>query len=529
MMSERQRLESLYKIARALRQQDSNVQTVLQMVLALTSQSTGVKHGCLMTFYKDDKINNLYILGGKKDAEARREIWNRLVIQGLVGYVQHGQRTIVIRDIGADPRWPRLPQTPFIPTTGSAVGVPLEKEGDIYGVITLIHPQVEFFEPETVEMLEGIADIVSATVGSAIIHNLKPKDEMRYQWLFHDAVVPMILTNVQGYIVDANRRACEFLKYERRELLGLPISTIHRMGTGPIGMTRFESLQLGKELEFQTTAWTSDNQDIIVNVRARRLFFDNHDVISWVEQDITPQMELEQLRRDLAAMVYHDLRGPLQTVYSSLSMLGRLVSKSGDTTATEVVQLGVRGTRQLARMVESLLDIQRLEEGKAILDLKPTSLHSVLANAAQLIQPLAVDANQRMAFDLGAELPFLTIDSDMIQRVVTNLLENAVKYTPDGGAILLSATVLDNGVRISVTDSGPGIPLIVQRQIFDKFSRVKYTDAPKGFGLGLAFCRLAVEAHGGQIWVESDPDKGGSTFNFTLPLTAQAQQVEAKA
>lgn len=529
MISERQRLDSLYKIARTLRQQDANVQTVLQTILVLTSQAIGVQHGCLLTFYKDDKINHLYILGGKKDTEARREIWNRLVTQGLIGYVHHGQRTIVIRDISADPRWPRLPDTPYIPSTGSAVGVPLEKHGDIYGVMSLIHPQVEFFDTETIEMLEAVADIVSATVGSAIIHNLKPKDELRYQWLFQDAVVPIILTDLKGYIVDANRKACEFLKYERRELLGLSISTIHRMGTGPIGMNRFESLQMGREVEFQTTAWTSDNRDIVVKVLARRLFFDNHDVISWVEQDITPQMELEQLRRDLTAMVIHDLRGPLQAVQSSLTALGRLLVKHGNIlpNASTLLDLGARSTRQLARMVESLLDIQRLEEGKAILNLKPTSLHNVLANAAELVQPMAADARQRLTFDLNVELPFLSIDADMIQRVVTNLMENAIKYTPEGGRVHLSVKVVGDCVQINVSDSGPGIPQHMQRQIFDKFSRVKYTDGPKGVGLGLAFCRLAVEAHGGQIWVESDSTRSGATFSFTLPLKAQPAEVKA--
>jgi signal transduction histidine kinase len=177
-------------------------------------------------------------------------------------------------------------------------------------------------------------------------------------------------------------------------------------------------------------------------------------------------------------------------------------------------------------MVESLLDIQRLEEGKAVLDPKPTSMHSLLANAAQLVQPMALESNQRLLFNLDGELPFVTVDADMILRVITNLLENAVKYTPMGGAIKLGAAVVEGCVRISVEDSGPGIPKHMQRQIFDKFSRVKYRDAPKGVGLGLAFCRLAVEAHGGQIWVESEPGQG-SVFYFTLPATLQLETASA--
>jgi signal transduction histidine kinase len=173
-------------------------------------------------------------------------------------------------------------------------------------------------------------------------------------------------------------------------------------------------------------------------------------------------------------------------------------------------------------MIESLLDIQRLEEGKAVLDPKPTSVHSLLASAAQLVQPLASESRQKLIFDMIDELPFITCDADMILRVVTNLMENAVKYSPMGGTIRLGAERIDEGIRIVVSDSGPGIPKHMQRQIFDKFSRVKYKDAPKGLGLGLAFCRLAVEAHGGKIWVESEPGQG-SSFIFTLPVDEKAE------
>jgi len=114
----------------------------------------------------------------------------------------------------------------------------------------------------------------------------------------------------------------------------------------------------------------------------------------------------------------------------------------------------------------------------------------------------------------------------MIQRVIINLMENAVKYSPNGGEITLGALQRDNQVCISVKDSGPGIPKNMQNRIFDKFSRVKYSDVPKGVGLGLAFCRLAIEAHGGKIWVESEPGQG-STFWFALPLETQKQRETA--
>jgi two-component system, NtrC family, sensor histidine kinase KinB len=522
MLSERQRLTTLYSIAHALRQQDSSTQAVMQTALNLTSEAIHVQHGCVVTFHKDDRIDDVLMMGQVGDSQERRAMWEFLITRGLIGFVHHGRRTIIIRDISTDPRWPHKADSPLIPKVGSAIGLPMEKNGYMYGVLTLIHPQVDFFDDDIIAFLEAVIDIVSTGIGNAVVLNATPKDEGRYQWLFEDAVVPIIITDIDGYIVDVNRKACEFLRYKRQAILGQPISAIHRMGTGPVGANRFESLQTGKEVEFRSTAWPSEGTDIPVIVRARRLFFDNHDVIAWVEQDVTTQMELEQLRQDLTAMVYHDLRGPLHTVYSSLATLARLLANNNQPSVLDLLQVGIRGTRQLSRMIESLLDIQRLEEGKAVLDAKPTSLHNLLASAAQLVQPLASESDQRLTFELVDDLPFITCDSDMILRVITNLMENAVKYTPMGGSIKLGAALVNGSVRISVVDSGPGIPKHMHRQIFDKFSRVKYKDAPKGIGLGLAFCRLAVEAHGGEIWVDSEPDKG-STFSFTLPLSAQVE------
>lgn len=523
-ISESQRLETLYKIARELHDQDLNMQAILQTVLSMTGEAIQAKQGCMITFNDDGSIGNAFILGGSSQkGEAERKLWNLLITRGLIGFVHHGQRTIIVRDLRTDPRWPQLPETTLVPRTGSAIGLPLEKNKHLQGVLILLHPEIDYFDRDIVNMLEAIANIASSAISNAAEFDSAHAVKRRYQWLFNDSIVPIILTDLNGNIIDANRQACTFLQYELQKMRQIDITAIHRMGTGPLGTNRFEALQKGREIEFRTTAWAYDGRDIPVLVRARRLSFGDQDVIEWVEQDISAQLELEQLRADLSAMVYHDLRGPLQNIHSSLSMLGRLLTNANNKTIIDMIQIGLRSSRQLSRMVESLLDIQRLEEGRAVLDRKLTSLHSLLANAAELVQPLATESNQRLSFNLNAELPFLKIDSDMILRVVTNLMENAVKYTPAGGVIKLSAEVVNNSVQISVSDSGPGIPQHMQRQIFDKFSRVRYHNVPKGVGLGLAFCRLAVEAHGGRIWVESEPGKG-SNFMFSLPLDTKLEQ-----
>jgi signal transduction histidine kinase len=122
----------------------------------------------------------------------------------------------------------------------------------------------------------------------------------------------------------------------------------------------------------------------------------------------------------------------------------------------------------------------------------------------------------QFAFAPG-DLPQINMDADMIRRVLINLLENAIKYTRSGGRIIVSARPQPAQVLISVADTGPGIPAAEHQRIFEKFSRIQEDGRPKGLGLGLAFCRLAIDAHNGRIWVESQEGQG-STFLFTLPV-----------
>lgn len=238
------------------------------------------------------------------------------------------------------------------------------------------------------------------------------------------------------------------------------------------------------------------------------------------QQDHVEHMRLEQMRRDLTAMVYHDLRGPLQNVGASLSGLERVLATDEQAVVNELLRVGSQSLRRLTRMVKSLLDIERLEEGRAIVARRSTKLHNLVSDALELVYPLAREAEQLLVLDLDANLPIVNVDADMILRVLTNLIENAIKHTPTGGKITVSAAVSADVIRISVTDTGPGVPLHFHEEIFDKYFRIKYVNAPNGVGLGLAFCRLAVEAHGGAISVANGTG-GGAVFSFTLPIEQQ--------
>lgn len=228
----------------------------------------------------------------------------------------------------------------------------------------------------------------------------------------------------------------------------------------------------------------------------------------------------EQIQRDLRAMTFHDLRAPLTAIQHSLTAAERLMLMGKNETAAEMMRTAGQSARQMGRMVKSLLDLERLEEGRAVVHRQPQNLHKLLSDAADLSLPLIRAAEQTLVFDVEQTLPPVNVDPDMIARVIVNLTENATKYSPRGGTVTIAARGQTDFIVVSVIDTGSGVPPHLRDEVFDKYFRVKHDGVARGVGLGLAFCRLAVEAHGGRIWVDSS-ELGGSVFAFTLPV-AQA-------
>jgi signal transduction histidine kinase len=232
---------------------------------------------------------------------------------------------------------------------------------------------------------------------------------------------------------------------------------------------------------------------------------------------VSAQRELEALRENLIHMIVHDLRSPVGTISNSLQLLGRLVKEMESDQAVQLVDIAGRATRRLLNLVDSLLDMSRLEGGHELTDLRPVSIKLLIKSAIDQVTLYAQRKRMHLSVQCPDELPFVLADGGMIERVLLNLLNNALKYTPADGEVIVQCGAKDDALYVRVRDNGPGISPEFRSRIFDKFARAQDREKTGGFGLGLAFCRLAVEAHGGLIWVESTPGEG-STFAFTLPL-----------
>jgi two-component system, sensor histidine kinase and response regulator len=228
--------------------------------------------------------------------------------------------------------------------------------------------------------------------------------------------------------------------------------------------------------------------------------------------------EAEKLRDDLRNMIVHDLRSPLTAVIAGVDMLGR--GSGLDEMQREMIAIAAGGGRTLLGMINDLLEVEKMEAGMMALRYEELSAATLLSNALAEIRTLADASETSLVTVLEEGLTPFAGDANKLGRTLVNLIANAIRFTPRGMVTITAGLEDRHSVRFAVADTGRGIPADAFERIFEKFGQVDAASRV-GTGLGLAFCKLAVEAHGGRIKVESTPG-AGSTFSFAIPLVAPA-------
>lgn len=239
-----------------------------------------------------------------------------------------------------------------------------------------------------------------------------------------------------------------------------------------------------------------------------------------VLRDITEAKEIERLRADLTSMIVHDLRSPLSSLMASIEMLGKGIIGEVNPVQKNVLSIANNSAHQMLNMVNTLLDISRLESNRMPMNARVTTAQDLVTTASLRLESLAREQAITLKTELAPNLPRVEVDEEMIVRVLQNLMANAIKFSDQNTAVQITADVVaDPGgtpmVCLAVHDQGVGIAPKDQDKVFGKFSQVG--EKRGGSGLGLTFCKLAVEAHNGTIWLESTPGTG-STFFLTIPL-----------
>ncbi len=227
----------------------------------------------------------------------------------------------------------------------------------------------------------------------------------------------------------------------------------------------------------------------------------------------------ERMRDDFTNMIVHDLRSPLTAVVGSLNLAQRMLDRGGSVPPS-LFERANSASEQIGSMIDTMLDVSKLEAGEMTLHQTPTDVSALIRKRADLYWEQATAEERYLTIQVADSLPLVCVDVNLIERTLDNLVGNALKFTRRGGQINVDINFREQMLWVAVTDDGPGIPVEQRERIFDKFAQVESGFARRGSGLGLTFCRLAVEAHGGCIWVEQAPSQG-SRFLFTLPPADQ--------
>jgi NtrC-family two-component system sensor histidine kinase KinB len=236
-------------------------------------------------------------------------------------------------------------------------------------------------------------------------------------------------------------------------------------------------------------------------------------------RDVTRLAELDRLKSEFVMKASHELRTPLTSIGMSVDLLLESAMKKLNDKEQQLLSAAHEDLQRLKALVNNLLDLSRIEAGKMEMEFSNNPVPPLLERAAAFFKIQAEEKGVALYFAVPEGMPNMKVDANKITWVLTNLIANALHFTPRGGTIHLTAEAFGPFIQISVRDTGPGIPYEYQSKIFDKFVQIKSNNVLGGSGLGLAICKEIVRAHGGTIWVDSVPE-AGSTFTFTLPIAA---------
>ena len=472
----------------------------------------------------------------------RTEAMRRLRLgreQGLAGVVVQRGEPIIVDDYPLEVIF-KDPPTDVVREEGliSEIAVPLSNGTDLLGVLYIGNRTHARFRSEDGQLLMAFAKQATIAIqnarlyGEAVAQRERAEAGKRYLQVVIDSMPEgvVIAEGARGRISTVNRAGKELLGVDtiagveparEARTLGLftPEGTLYSADQLPLWLAiERGEVCLGVEVDIRRPDGT--RVPVLVNSAPFRDLEGRVSGAVVVFQDISKAKEAEQLKDEFISLVSHELRTPLTSIKGAARTLLRHYSVLDETIRMELLRDVDEEADRLYRLVENLLDFSRAEAGGLRLTTEPVHMDKLAAQVAAEMKGRAERHDVVLSFP--ADLPMAEADPLRVEQVLRNLLDNALKYSPGGGAIEVGGSVFEGMLKVTVRDHGMGISPRDRERVFGRFQRA--ADArvgrTQGVGLGLAICRRLVEAHGGKIWIE-DPHGEGAIFAFTLPLVKE--------
>ncbi len=402
------------------------------------------------------------------------------------------------------------------------VALPLKSEGHLAGMLLLFHPSEK---PQLIVDHPAVYNIIMDEVG-IVLQNARLFQRLVEEKRWLEAVIRhsadgILIIDKEQRILGFNPALERMSGWKPEDVRGQPCSEVLRI-CAPVKphekfiLRKIDALNAPNPVEALLIA--RDGGQISVEANYAAIQAEGGEVLGSVIglRDITARKEAQELQTTFLSVISHELQTPIAIIEGYAGLLSEEGMDLPKDQMREKLKAIKEESRRLSEMVDTLLYASRIQAGGLELRREPVDVPSLIRRVAQRMGQIS--KLHAISVDLPSSFPTVIADYERVQEVLTNLIDNAMKYSPKGGPIRIEGEVRSNEVVISVVDSGPGIPRGDRERVFDRFFRREggIATVAKGTGLGLFICKSIVEAHGGRIWVDSPPD-GGSRFRFTLP------------
>ena len=441
-------------------------------------------------YYKDSRVTGMRLKIGR---------------EGITGWVAQTGEPLLVPDVSQDERYYAVDE---LPETRSELAVPLKIQDRVIGVLDVQSNRLNDFDQSDQALLQSLASQVAVAVDSARLFDTVREERAKLEAIIRGASDAIFVTDEGGQVLLMNPAAEQALDVEPETWVDRPLETV---------IKKADLFALWRS-SFVTDSGSCSDE---IPLADGRTLYAQLTPIAGVGQmaimrDITHLKELDKMKSEFVSTVSHDLGSPLQIIQTS----AELIPKLGPTIRAQrdAVDDIVRMVVKTAALVQDLLDLGKIEAGVEM-EMELCQLVTVIDEAVKELEERAKAKEIVLHMALPQALPLVMGNPIRLGQVVTNFVDNAIKFTPGGGTVTISARETEGEVAVEVRDTGIGIAPENQAHVFEKFYRVKSAQVSgvEGTGLGLAIVKSIVEGHSGRVWVESEPSRG-STFGFALPI-----------
>lgn len=445
------------------------------------------------------------ILSRMPPSMERSQRTSRILDEGLAGWIIRNRQGTVIYDTTQDPRWLTFPGDEEV--ARSTVAVPFLRRDRVMGIMVLTHTLPFQFDENHLSMLQQLAQQAAICLENAALYSIAEDERSKLAAILEGTADAVLVVDLSSRVLLVNQATEQVFGVSEREILDRPLLEVipHKEMVDLFASASAEGKGVSREL-------------VVTPGRVHYGSVSPLPTVGWVAilRDITYLKDLDRMKSEFVSTVSHDLRSPLTTIrgfVDLIPMIGPVTVEQQN--AVERIRTAVV---QMDELIGDLLDLGKIEAGIEM-DMSLCQIEEIVAGTIESLRPRAEEKQIDLRVAIEGPLPAVMGNAARLRQVVTNLVGNAIKYTPGGGQVLIRMRKEDHELAVAVIDNGFGIAPADQERLFQKFYRVQSpkTEAISGTGLGLAIARSIVEQHGGRIWAQSAVDQG-STFTFAMPV-----------